>query len=311
MSMRRQLPPLNALKAFEAAGRYASIKSAADELAVTPAAISQQIKILEAWLGEDLFHRQPRGVTLTAAGQALWPDLRLWFDQLNDRLERARAGQPRRAFTIAVFPSLAVLWLMPRLDRLQQVLGAIEPRVVTLRDSADIDPDDIDVALHYQMTHPDLVSTEIAAREAFAVISPRRLTAGPPITHPADLLNHPLLHEEPMIIDGVVDSDIDWPGWLGHFGVADPRAARGPVFGYHHLCLQAAVDGAGAALTTMLLAGDLLTAGALVRPLPHQVPKLDPCYLAWPRRLAADPLVASVTAWFRQEMAMRPGRSDP
>jgi LysR family glycine cleavage system transcriptional activator len=289
------------LRAFEAAGRLGGIKLAAGELGVTPTAVSQQVKLLEDWLGVALFRRRTNGVALTAAGDAFWPKLEALFDQLAHAAGQIRPDRPRETLSIVTFPSLAVRWFMPRMGRLQAVLGPIELRLITIGPSIRINPDEFDLGLHYRIPGDGLRAEAIAPRRVIVVMSPALRASGPPIRGPADLLHYPMVNEPPIDRHGV--TDIDWPGWLARFGVRELTAPRGPTFGFHHLCLQAALDGAGIALSNVALAGDLLASGALVQPLPHGVALDDIHYLTIPERVADDPLVRTVADWIKREMA--------
>ena len=200
-----RLPSLNALRAFEAAGRHLSFTRAAEELHVTQAAVSHQIKSLEEQLGIRMFRRGPRGLLLTDAGQSYLPDVREAFQRLTFATDRLLEDDARGAITVSVLPSFAARWLVPRLTRFRADHPDVEVRVSADDRLADFDRDDVDEAIRYgRGDYPGLKSDRFLSEELFPVCSPD-LLARLPLDRPEDLGRHTLLHD---------DMRIDWSVWL-------------------------------------------------------------------------------------------------
>lgn len=283
-----RLPTLNALKAFEAAGRHLSFTRAAEELHVTQAAISHQIKSLEEQLGIRMFRRGPRGLLLTDAGQSYLPDVREAFQRLNAATERLLQDDASGAITVSVLASFAARWLVPRLTRFREDHPDIEVRVSADERLVDFDRDDVDVAIRYgRGDYPGLQAVRFLTEELFPVCSPALLERNP-LDRPEDLGRHTLLHD---------DMRIDWSMWLLAAGVegADPR--RGPSFNDSSMVLQAAVDGQGVALGRSALALDDLAAGRLVRPFEFSLPTEYAYYILCPERTANRPNIKIFRDW--------------
>lgn len=296
-----RLPTLNALRAFEAAGRHLSFTRAAEELHVTQAAISHQIKSLEAQLGIRMFRRGPRGLLLTDAGQFYLPEVREAFQRLTAATERLLEDEARGAITVSVLPSFAARWLVPRLSRFREVEPDIEVRVSADDRLADFDRDDIDVAIRYgRGDYPSLRADRFLTEELFPVCSPA-LLARAPLSRPEDLGHHTLLHD---------DMRMDWAMWLMAAGVegVDPR--RGPSFNDSSMVLQAAVDGQGVALGRSALALDDLTAGRLVRPFTFSLPAEYAYYIVCPERTAERPSIRAFREWLLTQAPQESGESE-
>ena len=287
-----RLPTLNALKAFEAAGRHLSFTRAAEELHVTQAAISHQIKSLEEQLGIRMFRRGPRGLLLTDAGQSYLPDVREAFQRLNAATERLLQDDASGAITVSVLASFAARWLVPRLTRFREDHPDIEVRVSADERLVDFDRDDVDVAIRYgRGDYPGLQADRFLTEELFPVCSPSLLERLP-LDRPEDLGRHTLLHD---------DMRIDWSMWLLAAGVegADPR--RGPSFNDSSMVLQAAVDGQGVALGRSALALDDLAAGRLVRPFEFSLPTEYAYYILCPERTANRPSIKTFREWLLKQ----------
>ena len=255
--MRRDLPPLNALRAFEAAARLLSFTRAADELAVTQAAISHQVKSLEEWLGVLLFQRLPRRLALTDSGRELLETIRDAFDRIEVGVARARRNDGGGPLTVTVVPSFAAKWLVPRLGRFQAQHPDIEVRIAADTRLTRFD-DGVDVAIRAGRGHwPDLVCERLMSEELYPVCSPRLLAGPVRLVEPDDLRHHTLLHD---------DFEHDWRMWLQAAGVSGVDWRRGPRFSDSSMVVQAAVEGQGIALARSALAQEDLKAGRLVRP---------------------------------------------
>ena len=239
--MSRSLLPLNALRAFEAAARHLSVSRAADELAVTPGAVSQQIKLLEDLVGGPLFRREPRGLTLTDLGRVAAPVLREGFERLMDGSALLRAPTRRRQVAISVPPAFAAKWLLPRMDAFHGAHPEVEVWISADMEPADLAGSEIDLAVRYGPGgYPGMVE-ELLMREAVLPVCASALLEGEtPLRAPADLARHPLLH------DAAVDDDVsrpDWPMWLKARGVRHPDPRRGSRFNDSSLLIQAAIAG--------------------------------------------------------------------
>ena len=294
----RRLPPLNALRAFEAAGRHLSFSRAADELNVTPGAVSQQIKLLEDTVGAPLFVRDPRGLQLTEAGGAALPSLSDGFDRLAAaaRLMTERTG-PRRV-TVSAAPSFASKWLVPRLDRFQAEHPDTDVYVHADMALADFASGEADLAVRYgQGAYDGLESVRLMAERIVPVCAPGLITGDPPLKAPADLARHTLLHDE-----GQGEDAPSWPMWLRAAGVA-ADGTRGPRFNQSSLAIEAAVAGKGVALAKSALAEADLVAARLVIPFDLATPTDFAYWVVHPAAKAALPEVAAFKAWLLAEAA--------
>ena len=283
-----RLPTLNALRAFEAAGRHLSFTRAAEELHVTQAAISHQIKSLEEQLGIRMFRRGPRGLLLTDAGQSYLPEVREAFQRLTAATDRLLEDDARGAITVSVLPSFAARWLVPRLTRFRETHPDIEVRVSADDRLADFDRNDVDLAIRYgRGDYPGLHADRFLTEELFPVCNPDLLKRLP-LERPEDLRDHTLLHD---------DMRMDWSMWLLAAGVegVDPR--RGPSFNDSSMVLQAAVDGQGVALGRSALALDDLAAGRLIRPFEFSLPAEYAYYILCPERTVNRPNIKIFREW--------------
>ncbi len=289
----RRLPPLAALRSFEAAGRHANFVRAAEELSVTPAAVSQQVRALEDFLGIRLFTRRARGVELTAAGAEYARSLGLLLDQLALATERARRTEEPRRLTIATTPSFAARWLMPRLTGFLELHPELDVRLSTSNAIADFARQDIDVAVRYGTGRwATLKAHLLFTAELSPVCSPSFRVGGKPLRVPDDLRPRTLLR---LAID-------DWPKWLEAAGIGD-RRAEGPQFSDVGLLTQAAVAGQGVALGQSVIVADDLAAGRLIEPFKLRIPSGLAYYLVAPAEMFQSRKVAAFHRWLRQEAA--------
>lgn len=305
---RRRLPPLNAVRAFEAAARHPSFQAAADELAVTAGAVAQHVKALEQWLGVALFRRLPsKGVALTAAGQRYAATVSELLDRLDEVTRRLREQDNANVLTVATIPSFASQWLIPRLGAFRAAHPAIDVRVMASNSLTDFSREDVDVAIRYgRGVYPGLTSELLFAETFFPVCSARLREEGEhPLHSVADLRFHILLHED---INSQIPGTIDWPRWLAAAGAPAFDARRGPRFTHTFLALQAAAAGQGVALATSVLIGEDLTTGRLVKPFGPEVPGAYDYHLVCPPASLELAKVASFVAWIRAVIAeKRPG----
>ncbi|MCA6321244.1 MAG: transcriptional regulator GcvA, partial [Phenylobacterium sp.] len=260
---RRRLPPLNALRAFEAAARHLNFSRAADELSVTPGAVSQQIQNLEDYVGAPLFRRTPKGLLLTDAAQTALPALREAFDGLAEAASLLTAAVDGRRLTLTAAPSFAAKWLVPRLGRFEAAYPQVDVWLSAGLDLVDLTAGEVDIALRYGAgRYPGMEVRRLIGETVIPVLSPE-LHAANPLNRPEDLANHLLLHDGSPDPD---DSCPDWTMWLAARSVRGVDGARGPRFNQSSLVIEAAVNGRGVALAKRTLAQDDLDAGRLVAP---------------------------------------------
>ncbi|MEI9987678.1 MAG: transcriptional regulator GcvA [Aliidongia sp.] len=292
-----RLPPLNALRAFEAAARHLSFLKAAEELHVTPGAVSQQVKALEEQLGIMLFRRLPRGVLLTDAGQLYGKRLAEIFDEIR----RATADVVREAqpsgLTVSTMLSFAARWLIPRLGAFNLAHPDVTVRVLADGRLTDFATEDVDLALRYGPgNYPGLHVELIFPETVFPVCSPALMTGLHPLLSFDDLRHHTLLHDEP----NPSYHNLSWQHWLAMQGVHHLDTRPGPRFSYTHMSLQAAVGGMGVALGTDILADEDLAAGKLVRPFPHGLKSEHAYWLVCPEAALARPRVKAFREWIQE-----------
>lgn len=296
-----RLPPLNALRAFESAARHLSFAEAAAELHVTPAAISHQIKALEADLGVKLFRRLNRAVRLTDAGQACLPGLRDGFERIAEAVARARQGDSVGVLTITASPGLAAKWLLPRLERFRARHPNIDLRIDASMRLVDFAREDVHVGLRYGAgKYPGLHTEQLLRSEIFPVCAPSLLKGEHPLREPADLRHHTLIHDETIPLD---PQGPDWAMWLRAAGVTDIDASRGLRFNQIALALDAAIDGRGVTLTRDVFAAADLAAGRLVRPFGKAMPVGFAIYVVIPPALVTAPKVKAFRDWLFEEAA--------
>ncbi len=300
--MNRHLPPLNSLRAFEAAARHLSLKKAAEELHVTPAAISHQVRALEEYCGAQLFHRLARALRLTEAGQAALPLLREGFDKLVEAAEAMKAEERAGILTVSVAPSFGAKWLIPRLDRFHAAHPEFDVRIDATDALVNFAGDGVDVALRYgRGTYRNLRSECLMPEVAFPVCSPRLLEREAPLSQPEDLRHHTLLHVQWRTEDDAAPS---WRMWLRAAGVEGVDVERGPRFSVQGMALEAAIEGQGVALAGAALVEGDLKARRLVRPFPPSLSQATAfCYyLVYPEAKAGDPKVMAFRDWVLAEV---------
>jgi LysR family glycine cleavage system transcriptional activator len=251
--------PLNGLRTFEAAARRQSFLKAAEELAVTPGAVSRQIKSLETELGLRLFERFNRAVRLTPAGERLAEGMRQALAVMQASIAEAK-GAEAGPLAVSVMHSLAARWLVPRLHRFQERYPEIQVLTSASDMTADLVRDRIDVAIRYGTgPYPGLSATRLIATRMFPVCSPRLLESQP-LAHPRDLARALLLSDV-----NITPTEISWPQWLEAAGAAEVDATRGLQFSNTYLAVEAALAGRGVALTQEALVVDELASGRLIR----------------------------------------------
>lgn len=288
-SLNRRLPPLNALKAFEAAARHLSFTKAADELFVTQAAVSHQIKALEEYLSMKLFIRRNRTLLLTEEGQAYFLELKDIFKNLQEATERLLARGSKGAITVATPPSFASQWLVPRISQFSLAFPDIDVRIKAVDYDEGFLADDIDVAIYYGRgrwngLQADKLHTEFLT----PLCSPMLFQSDKPLDKLSDLRHHVLLHDS---------SRAAWKLWLKLVGVNGVNVNHGPVFSHSMLVLQAAALGQGIALGNTILAKPEIDAGRLIMPFEEKIESRDAFYLVCEESQAELGKIAAFREW--------------
>jgi LysR family glycine cleavage system transcriptional activator len=295
---RRRLPPLNALRAFEAAARHMNFSRAADELSVTPGAVSQQIQNLEDYIGAPLFKRTPKGLLLTDSAQTALPALREAFDRLAEAASLLTAAEEGRRLTVSVAPSFAAKWLVPRLGRFEAAHPEIDVWLSAGLELTDFASGEIDLAIRYGGgRYPGLEVARLLGETVSPVASPR-LLAETPLEELSDLANHVLLHDGSPDAD---DSCPDWAMWLAARGVRGVDGARGPRFNQSSLVIEAAVNGRGVALAKQTLAQADVDAHRLVQPFNIETAVDFAYYIVHPKAKGRLAQVKAFVGWLQQE----------
>ena len=291
--MTRRIYPLTALRAFEAAARNLSFVKAADELHVTPAAISHQIKTLEEHLGMPVFKRLNRALILTPAGQSLFPAVSEALDIMASAVDRLHHQDQSGVLTVTTMDSFAATWLVPKLGRFRRSNPDIDVRISTSDESIDFDRVNMDMAIRYGAgdwsgLHVERLMTE----EVFPVCAPSLLQSGSPLNCPTDLKNHTLLHD---------DLRVDWRMWLMATGEETVDSSKGPGYQHSNLVLLAAEQGDGVALARSVLVQHALAAGRLVKPFDFAIPGEYAYYIVCPEANLKRPKVKAFREWLVAE----------
>ena len=297
--MSRRLPPLNALRAFEAAARHLSFTKAAAELHVTQAAVSHQIKTLEDHLGVALFRRRNKSVILTEEGQLCLPGIRDGFDRLADAVERIRAADNINLLSVTTTPSFAAKWLVPRLGRFRLAHPEIDVRIDASYHVIDLERDRFDVAIRYGAgDYAGLQSEQLIEVSVSPVCSPRLRKGRHALKSPDDLKHHTLLHAAWLDSD---EEGLDWRMWLLAAGVSDVDWTRGLQFNDETVAIQSAIEGQGVALGRSGLVDADIAAGRLVRPFGLTVTGSLNYYLVYPPAAAKRRKVVAFRSWAMAE----------
>lgn len=299
-----RLPPLNALRVFESAARHLSFTKAAAELFVTQGAVSHQIKALEEFLGQPLFLRRNRKLLLTDAGQAYLLPVRKALDDLRWATQQLKEQDSEGVLTVAVLPSFAARWLVPRLARFRQLHPEIDIRLAPSAQLVEFSQSDMDVGIRYGRGHyPGLKVYRLMTEDIFPVCSPSLLEGPHPLRTPDDLVHHHLLHDDVLV---------DWRTWLLAAGVHHINVDRGTILDDSAMVIQAALAGHGVALARSVLVEDELKAGHLLRPFELSLPAEYAYYLVCPEPAAGRPKIVAFRDWLFSEVnAPRDSASPP
>lgn len=293
--IKTRLPPLNSLRAFEAAARHLSVKNAAEELCVTPGAVSQMLKTLETHLGVQLFYRMNRGILLTDAGRGYLPSIRNAFRQIVEASERITMSADTGVLTVSVTPFFASAWLVPRLSGFQDAHPDIDLHVVTSNKLVDFTRDSVDVAVRHGLgRYPGLHSERVVAVEVVPVAAPALVARlGMPAT-PAELARWPCVHDAERK---------GWHRWFQAQGIDKTGSSRGPSFDDSGLLLKAVLAGQGVGLLPAAMVALELAEKRLVKV--ADIALLDDFayYLVYPEAYGERPKVAAFRTWIRNTAA--------
>jgi LysR family glycine cleavage system transcriptional activator len=287
------LPPLNALRAFEAAGRHLSFKQAAAELCVTQGAISRHVLNLESFLGVSLFVRSHRQVALTAEGAAYLRDARDALLRISDATSRARSRTDERTLRIKAPPSCSIRWLVPRLGRFHARHPDIAVQVTTSHDPLDFDRDQVDVGVHYGEDTADDWNHERLFGEVLIPICSQRLFSRRKKTTPQDIVSRVLLHS--------LRRPTDWRQWLDAAGLKGFSAIQELTFENSTLTYQGAVDGIGVAIAQKAFVAEDIASGRLAAPSEIEVRNTIAYFLVYPRRKQKLTKIRAFQTWIAEE----------
>ncbi len=269
--MSKRLPPLNALKAFESAARHLSFTKAADELFVTQAAISHQVKTLENYLSIRLFHRKNRSLLLTEEGLSYFQDLRNIFANMQEATDRVLALNEKGAITVATPPSFASHWLVPRIHLFSQKYSDIDVRIKAVDQDEGFLDETVDIAIYYGNGNWRGVDvTKLTTGFLTPMCSPMLSRGSKPLLNLSDLNQHTLLHD---------NSRLGWKNWLNALNVDDVEFNKGPIFSHTMMVLQAASMGQGIALADSILAEPDLDSGRLICPFEERIESKNSYYV--------------------------------
>jgi LysR family glycine cleavage system transcriptional activator len=295
-----QFPPLKAVRYFESAARHLSFSKAAEELNVTHSAISHQIKALEEWVGQPLFERGGRTLRLTESGRQFLPPVRAAFQQLAEAAADLRQSCQGGPLTVSVLPSLASIWLVPRLYDFRAKHPEIEVRISATDRIEQIGQGGIDIAVRYGRGRwPGVESELLLHDDLFPICSPAMVNGDPPIREPRDLTYFNLLSDSTW---EAPQFDF-WRQWFERAGVSGMELKSGFSFNYSNLLIRAAVDGLGIALGNTILAGDDLKAGRLVKPFDISVSLDTGYYVVYARDALKRAKIHAFRDWLMEQVA--------
>jgi len=297
--MKRSLLPLNALRAFDAAARHMSFKHAADDLSVTPAAISQQIRSLEEFLDVELFRRTNRSLVLTEAAQLSLAPLKQAFELMEESVDILTDSKTANHLKVSVSPSFASKWLVPRIANYYERRPDAVVKIDATMQITDFKIEDTDVCIRYGLgNYPGLYVEEILRETIFPVCSPELAERGNLSECPTEILKQTLIHDDSTVED---DSAPNWTMWLKAAGIEAPDGMPALHFNNNALAIEAAVAGRGVALARSVIAEEDLKAGRLVRPFGKGVPLDFKHYIVCPQDKLKNERVQEFIDWIREE----------
>lgn len=291
--MARRLPPLISLRVFESVARHLSFTKAAEELHVTQAAVSHQVKKLEEWLGISLFMRLNRSIKLTKEGEAYARPLREAFDQLAHATDDLIRNTGPQTLNITTFDSIAANWLAPRIKHLQAEIPGAAIKIITRNYHSDFSENDIDVEIRYgDGNWPRLHVTKIADEQIFPVCSPKLLGRKKKLKDPEEAKEYDLIHDEMVM---------EWSDWFEAAGASTAGATKGLRYNHSHIVLQAAIAGEGMALGRSLLVAHDLAKGRLIAPFDIKIDSKFAYYMVCPKEVAEQPKICAFRSWLLEE----------
>lgn len=258
---RPKMPQLNALRAFEAAARLSSISGAAEELCVTPAAVAQHVKSLEAWAGQKLFKRNAQGVALTPLGASVLENFSSAFDNLGEAVQKLRTNAAPYEVRIAALPSIAQLWVSPRLPKIRKAMPEISVSVSALEQKPNLIRDPFDLAIFYENTEMESGSVRVGQDFIFPVCSPALANK---LKTVSDLASEVFLHDSTW--------KDDWRTWLSVASPDQNLNKTGPEFSLYALAVEECKNGAGVLMGHEALVQSQLESEQLVAPFDIKVP---------------------------------------
>ncbi|WP_422099358.1 transcriptional regulator GcvA [Variovorax sp.] len=298
--MTRRLPPLNALRAFEAAARCGNFTRAAHELCVTQGAVSRHIATLESWLEVQLFERGRHGIRLTPAGQSYHASMRVAFDQIELGKRQLQQSPDEWLLRVKLPPTFAIRWLIPRLARFHARHPRIDVQITTSHKPTDFERDDVDVSIHSEPSPPEGPGYRLLFRETLLpVCAPALLQRDPPLAQPADLAQHALLSS--------LNRPQDWPAWLEAAGLSGLDTHRGLKFENAAMAYQAAAEGLGVMMGLLAFVRDDLASGRMVAPLALRLPTEGGYFMAWRADRPVPQRVRDFEHWMAEEVAAAEG----
>lgn len=307
--MPRPLPPLNALRAFEATARHLSFTRAADELSVTPAALSHQIRGLEEFLDERLFERKARSIALTPKGAILYPGLHAAFLQLRQSVDLLQRDLSERVLVVSAPPGFTAKWLAPRLYRFMFAHPDIDARISASKELANFTTDGVDVAIrNARNAMPGLWTRKLMGIHLVPVLSPRLLAVLGGLNAPQDLHRAPLIHDDML---GQLPGMPTWAHWLDAQGVTGIDLGRGLRFNSPDHALEAAGEGAGVLLAQRELAHDDIRSGRLVAPFTQELEAERSFLVTCPEGFETRPKIRAFRDWLESEVMRMSAPPEP
>jgi len=279
---------LNGLKAFDAAARYLSFTKAGEELGVTPAAVGQQVRLLEEYLGVQLFERQKKRLILSERGRSVLPEIREGLDKLVSALNKLKKDRRRQTLVVSTAPSFASKWLMPRIEEFRSCYPDVDIKVDVTERLVDFGREPIDVAIRYGKGHyPGMRSELLMSETIFPVCSPRLVNAIGGFSSESDIRRLTLLHDETLNFEAGYPN---WSRWCDEHGLRDLDTSRGLRFNSSVLATQAAVEGLGVSLGRSVIVEDDLMQRRLLEPFSERMASPFSYFIVRPDVVSANPL---------------------
>ena len=293
--MARRLPPLVSLRVFESVARHLSFTKAADDLHVTQAAVSHQIKNLEEWLATPLFLRLNRSIKLTKEGEIFAAALTSAFDEIAKATDAIVKNKGVQAINIATFDSIAANWLAPRIKKFQARYPDMAIKIMTHNAYSDFADGDIDVEIRYgDGDWSNFHVVKIADEDIFPVCSPKLIGRRKRPLNVADLADYGLIHDEMVM---------EWTDWVNAAGGSSDKATKGLRYNHSHIVIRAAIAGEGMALGRSLLVADEIAAGRLIAPFEFRMPSKYAYYLVRPKEHGEKAWAKAFEEWLLLEAA--------